>query len=243
MTEAIAKYEAKEDNIVSLNNQSPMDAMSMALSKGADIGQLEKMLMLQEKWEQMESKKAYTQAMTAFKANPPKINKDKKVQYKNTNYSHASLGNVTDKINTALAEHGLSAAWKTKQEQTGVTVTCTITHKMGYSENTSLTAGADNTGSKNSIQALGSTISYLQRYTILSLTGLATHDQDNDANTAAITYINDKQVSEITDMVNALEFSKKQTDLFFKYVGATDVENIPTANFYKAKSFLQGKAA
>jgi hypothetical protein len=240
MTESVVKYETKENNVVSLNNQSPMDAMALALSKGADLEQLEKMLALQEKWEQMEAKKAYTQAMAEFKANPPKINKDKKVSFNQTHYNHASLGNVTDKINTALAEHGLSAGWKTNQEQSGITVTCTITHKMGYSENTSLTAPADSSGKKNNIQAIGSTISYLQRYTILSLTGLATHDMDDDAISAAITYINDKQVSQITDMINATNTDEPK---FLKWMGADSVELIPENLFNKAMAALKAKAA
>ena len=173
------------NNIVAVD-QSPLAAAERLLTAGADLDKIEKMLELQERFERNEAKKSYTQAMANFKANPPTIYKDKKVGFDHkkgsgvTNYSHATLGNVTEKINSALAEHGLSAAWKTDQGQSGITVTCTITHKLGYSESTSLTAGADNTGKKNSIQAIGSTVTYLQRYTILALTGLATHDQDDD---------------------------------------------------------------
>ena len=83
-------------------------------------------------------------------------------------------------INEALSEHGLSAAWETAQNNGSVTVTCKITHIMGHSESTSLTAAPDNTGSKNPIQAIGSTVTYLQRYTLLALTGLATYEQDDD---------------------------------------------------------------
>jgi len=164
---------------------SPMAAFEMALSHNVDIDKLEKMLELQARWEQMEAKKAYTLAMAAFKADPPKINKDRHVKFATqkgtTEYYHASLANVTEKINSSLAAHGLSAAWKTEQNSTsGIVVTCTITHKQGYSESTSLAAGKEQSGTKNDIQAIGSTITYLQRYTLLSLTGLATHDQDDD---------------------------------------------------------------
>ena len=61
-------------------------------------------------------------------------------------------------------------------------MTCKITHEQGYSEETTITAPADLTGSKNVIQAIGSTISYLERYSILALTGLTTYEMDNDAN-------------------------------------------------------------
>jgi hypothetical protein len=118
--------------------------------------------------------------MAAFKVNPPKIVKDMTVSYKQTRYNHASLANVAGMINSALGEHGLSAAWVTGQKEGMVHVTCKITHILGHSELTELFAAPDATGSKNSIQAIGSTVSYLQRYTILALTGLATGEHDND---------------------------------------------------------------
>jgi len=219
---------------------SPIAAMELALNNNMDIDKLAKILDLQERWEKMEAKKAYTQAMAEFKANPPKINKDKSVSFKQTQYNHASLGNVTEKINKSLAEHGLTAGWKTTQEQGSVTVTCTITHKLGYSESTSLTAGADNSGTKNSIQALGSSISYLQRYTILSLTGLATHDMDNDGQTSEpIQYVTVDQVTEITDKLKETKGDKVR---FLKNFNASSIEAIPVAQYTRAINMLKAKA-
>jgi hypothetical protein len=39
---------------------------------------------------------------------------------------------------------------------------------------------ADATGNKNPVQQIGSTVTYLQRYTLLAATGLATSDSDDD---------------------------------------------------------------
>ena len=145
-----------------------------------DVGKLKELLDVQERWEANEAKKAYVQAMSAFKASPLEILKDKKVNYKDVKYSHSSLHNVTTCINKALSEHGLTASWVTSQANGSVKVTCKITHVMGHSEITCLSAPPDTTGSKNAIQAIGSTVTYLQRYTLLALTGLATYDQDDD---------------------------------------------------------------
>ena len=59
-------------------------------------------------------------------------------------------------------------------------MTCVLSHRDGYSEETTLTAGADDSGKKNSIQAIGSTTTYLQRYTLKLALGLATQDRDDD---------------------------------------------------------------
>lgn len=164
---------------------SPASIICQAITGGADLEKLEKLLELQERWEANEAKKAYNHAMAAFKAHPPDIEKDKKVEFKTSvgmmRYNHASLANVTEKINASLSRYGLSASWITAQSPNGViSVTCKITHDLGHSETTTLSAGPDGSGSKNSIQAIGSTISYLERYTLLALTGLATHEMDDD---------------------------------------------------------------
>jgi len=178
MTEELSVYESKE-----IEQSSPMALAQQFLTNGGSLESLEKMMVLQERFETNQAKKAYHVAMAAFKANPPKIIKDKKVAFGNTKYSHATLATIVEDISKALSGHGLSAAWKTNQNEL-IEVTCTITHSLGYSESTTLKAGPDASGGKNSIQAIGSTVSYLERYTILALTGLATHDQDDDGNSA-----------------------------------------------------------
>lgn len=216
---------------------SPIEAYQMLLSRGGSLENIEKMMELQARWEQIEAKKAYVHAMAEFKADPPKIVKDKTVGYNKTSYNHASLGNITSTINASLAKHGLSAAWATEQSQHGIKVTCTITHNFGHSESTSLTAGADNSGAKNSIQAIGSTITYLQRYTLLALTGLATHD-DDDGHGACVQYVTEEQRSKIVDMINS---TGTDDGKFLEWLNVESVEQIPCNLFNKAMAALKSK--
>ena len=168
---------------IEIQAMSPINQAMQMVNNGGDIKNLEKMMELQERYDANEARKAYHHAMTDFKKSPPKITKSKHVKYGNTNYKHADLASITEMINSALSEQGLSAAWKTDQEN-NISVKCTITHVLGHSESTTLSSPPDNSGGKNSIQAIGSTITYLQRYTILALTGLAAHDQDDDGQEA-----------------------------------------------------------
>ena len=233
-----------EKGIVKTEMQSPAEMIKLAVSGGADLTKLEKLLELQEKWEKNEAKKAYHKAMSEFKANPPKINKDKKVAYKEVKYTHASLANVTEKINSELSKHGLSASWTTKQNGQ-ILVTCKITHELGHSEETTLSASADITGSKNAIQAIGSTISYLCRYTLLCLTGLATYDQDDDGKASGAEYITEAEGSKILDMIATLspkvEERQKLLDKFISYMKVEKVEEILKKDYKKAITALENK--
>lgn len=231
----------KKNELVATNTNSPAEMIRLAVSGKADLDKLKQLLDLQERFEANEAKKAYHQAMSDFKANPPKINKDKKVSYAagggKTTYNHASLANVTDKINKELSKYGLSASWSTKQNGT-ISVTCKITHVQGHSEETTLSASADATGSKNAIQAIGSTITYLERYTLLALTGLATFE-DDDGKASEVEYINQEEGNKILDMVNA---TGSNLEKFLTYMGVSGIETIAKKDYQKAMAALTAKA-
>lgn len=166
-------------------SNTPSAVLAYAIERGADIAHVEKLLELQMKWEANEARKAYVADMAEFKKNPPQILKDKAVGYTNrdgtfTGYKHATLGNVTNAIVEGLARHGFSHAWDVQQQNGIARVTCTITHRFGHSESVAMEAGRDDSGKKNAIQQVASAVTYLQRYTLLLATGLATHDQIDD---------------------------------------------------------------
>jgi hypothetical protein len=95
--------------------------------------------------------------------------------------SYAELFSVVNAVTPALSRHGLSAAWRlTKDEKDWLEVTCTLTHTLGHSEAVSMGAGPDSGGAKNGIQARASTVTYLERYTLMAATGLAAQGQDDD---------------------------------------------------------------
>jgi hypothetical protein len=228
------------DKIVE-KKEAPSELITLAIEKGTDLDKLEKLLALKERWEANEAKKAYHQAMSEFKANPPKINKDKKVGYKTdrgqVGYSHASLANVTDKINKELSKYGLSASWVTKQNGV-ILVTCKITHIKGHSEETTLSAPADTSGAKNSIQAIGSTITYLERYTLLALTGLATFDQDDDGKASEIVYIDEKELSQLLNMIHDSDTNKVK---FLSFMKIDDIKKLEKKDFQRAMVALEAK--
>lgn len=166
---------------------SPAGMMMAALKAGASLEQVEKMMDLQERWEANEARKAFVESMAEFKKNPPEIFKTKAVGFDSNNggsrtsYMHATLADVVGPTVAALARHGFSHRWDTQQPDGGmIVVSCILTHAKGHSESTTLRAGSDQSGKKNAIQAVASTVTYLERYTLLSACGLATKDMQED---------------------------------------------------------------
>jgi hypothetical protein len=166
-------------------SKSPGQLIALALEKGADPGTLEKLMDLQERWEAGNARRAYVLAMTGFKQEAPSVLvKGDKVDFATakgrTHYNYANLGSIVQEITAILGKYGLSASWETKQnERDEVIVTCHITHEAGHRESVTLRGPADDSGNKNRIQAVGSTVTYLQRYTLLAALGLATGEDDD----------------------------------------------------------------
>jgi len=161
---------------------TPMQMMQIAVSKGTSIEQLQQLMALQERWEANEAKKAFNVAFAAFRAEAVKVIKSKSVDAGPlAGKKYAELYTVVNAVTPALAEHGLSASWAlTKDEKDWIEVACTIKHILGYSESVSMGGPPDSGGAKNAIQARASAVSYLQRYTLKAICGVAEQGEDTD---------------------------------------------------------------
>lgn len=219
---------------------TPMDLLDRAMQRGMDAEALGKLLELQQRWEADQARKAFVQAMAAFKAEPLKIDKKKAVEHNGKYmYSHATLAQVVDAVVGALSKHGLSHRWETQQEGELITVSCVITHELGHSERTTLSGAPDKSGAKNSIQAVGSTVTYLQRYTLMAATGLAAHDMDDDGRKAEpAETITPQQVADIDALIQEVGADKAK---FLKWARVESLDQIPAKSYETVVKQLEAK--
>ncbi len=230
----------EESNIVPHPTISQPDRLlEMAISKGADMAQLEKFMDLKERHDKNEARKDFTRALSEFKSQGVSIGKDKEVSYSGTFYTHASLGNIISTATPILSAHGFSHRWETAQSEGIITVKCVLTHSSGHSESTSLQCGADVSGKKNPIQAIASTITYLERYTFLAITGLAVQDQlDDDGASYMVEVITDDQITVLNDMIAEVKADKVG---FLKYLKVKSLDELPMNKYTAAVNALEAK--
>jgi hypothetical protein len=95
----------------------PMDLVQRAVTSGADVVVLEKLMGLQERYEHNKARKAFDAAISAFKLDAPQIVKDQLVDFTTnrgrTRYKHADLAAIAAAIDKPLAKVGLSYRWRT----------------------------------------------------------------------------------------------------------------------------------
>jgi hypothetical protein len=224
---------------------TPMDMIDRALVAGADPDTLEKLLALQERWEANQGRKAFDEAMASAKAEIPTIRKNRTVDFTSskgrTHYRHEDLAEIAATVNPILGKYGLSYRFKTTNAPNEpITVTCIITHRQGYFEETTLSGPRDDSGNKNAIQQVGSTLTYLQRMTLKAALGLAAAEDDDGAKSDAqhSDPISQEQVSKVLALIEATD-----TDIqkFCQYMGVEAVPEITTGNLPRALAMLEKK--
>lgn len=206
---AVAMPEASEP--IHLPVTTPMSMIERAVEKGADVAMIEKLMELAERHDRNLGRRAFDQAIAKAKAEIPPIIKNRHVKYDNktggkTDYHHEDLAEIAKTVDPILSRYGLSYRFRTQQNQNGITVACIVSHEAGYSEETTLSSAADNSGGKNAIQAVGSAVTYLQRYTLKAALGLAAaQDDDGKASEArpGNENITAEQFIELRDLIEA----------------------------------------
>jgi len=227
-------------------NQSEL--VKIALEGGADVALIEKIIDFQQDLNRTEAVQAFNTAMVSFKKSAPEIIKNAPVDYTTSEgskiaYDYATLDNVCRAIDDSLAEVGVSYRWKTgRTNENDVVVTCVLFHEGGHSVDTSLFAAPDGSGHKNPVQAISSTVSYLERYTLLAVTGVAVAGLDSDSNSLKVNTISGQQASNIIQLISDVGLTRKK---FFKFcegwLNVSKIEDIPESEFDAVLSALESK--
>lgn len=155
---------------------TPMDMLQQAIDRGANIDIVSRLMDLQERWERNQARKEYDAAIAAAKAEIPPIPRNRQGHNAKKYADFAAIAKVVDPV---ISKHGLSYRFRTVQDDR-IKVTCVVSHRAGHYEENTLAGPPDTSGNKNAIQSIGSTLTYLQRYSLVQALGLAADDDDDD---------------------------------------------------------------
>jgi len=188
----VLQFKKPEGVQTSPAHTSYMDMIANAVSSGASIEALERLMNMKREYDKDIAKKAFTEALSKFQEECPEIRKTKKVDVDlksggKMSYSYAPLPDIDRQIKALMVKYGFTKEWKPSYTEKGkIRITCILTHIGGHSTETPMEADADTSGSKSAIQAQGSAITFMQRYTLLGALGITTADDDIDGRMAEI---------------------------------------------------------
>jgi hypothetical protein len=213
---------------------TPMDMLGHAVERGADLDMIEKLMGLQERWEKNQARKSFDEAIAAAKKEIPVIVRNATGHNSKRYADFAAIAKTVDPI---LGQHGLSYRFRTVQTEKAITVTCVL-FGHGHSEETSLSGPADASGSKNAIQAIGSTLTYLQRYSLVQMLGLAAADDDDGKASHGGVTITEDQAADLVALADDVGADRAK---FCKYFKVESFSALPASRFQAAVDALNAK--
>lgn len=161
--------------------QNPDVLIQQAIARDSGVETIGKLLELKREYEKQEAEKAFNRAFAQWQTLKPVLPKTKTVSFGNTSYKYCPLEKIQEIIKDPLEQCGLSYHWEGIIHSDGRDgQRCVIQHVLGHSKHNDLYGPADESGSKNAIQANSSRDSYLQRYSIKGALGLVESGQDDD---------------------------------------------------------------
>lgn len=227
---------------------TPMEMVGRALEMGVSADILKQMMDLRDREESRNAKLAFTKAVSLAKAEIKPIIKTREVDYtpqgkQRVNYRHEDLAGIDEQITPILTKHGLSYRFESDNgPDRPITITCVLEHELGHSTRTPLSAGADNTGGKNSLQAIASTCTMLERYTLKLALGLSVAHDDDGRKSDQI--IDDGSVSpeQAEALRKLIEDNSRDIVKFCEYFKIDAVPDLPAKEFSRAITALTKKA-
>lgn len=153
----------------------------LAANPDVDVAKIEKIIELQERMMRLEAEAAFNVDFAAMQAKLPTVSE----RAHTDKTSYAPLEDIIEAVRPVLCEFGFSVSHRTEwpNEKT-VKVVGILTHRAGHARQSEFLSAADQTGSKNAIQALGSSVQYGRRYTTKDLLNIVTRGEDDDGEKA-----------------------------------------------------------
>lgn len=226
---------AEQEQALEIQEPSIMGMLAQAVKDPEfDANKLEQLIMLKERVDATEAKKAFIAAMAEFHKDPPIIVKSKE----GNNCKFADLGASIKLIRPALLRVSITPSWETEQLPNGETmVTCTLSHMLGHEKSSSLSGAPEDSGSKNAVQGVGSTVSYFKRYTLEAVCGLVAEGEDTDGNPPDLV-IGEERLATIQAKADE---TKADIPALCKYFKIKSLTELTESNYYRAIGMMDEK--
>ena len=216
----------------------------LATNPALNIETFRELLTARRQEEDRAAERAFNSAMSQAKGELQPVLKTRDVDYPSkkegggrTKYKYESFADVARSVDPVFSSHGLSYRFSIEQGGDLVRVICIISHSDGHSERIKLEGKVDpgSTG-MSMVQALGSALTYLQRYSLRAAIGLAAGvDDDGRGAGGTSPRIAPEQAEELR---NLFEDTGRSVVTMLQLIGADGIEEMNVDQFMRVRAAL-----
>lgn len=196
---AIAKAKPAETVPTTDGGTIAMLIERVATNPNASIETLERLLDMQERVQATRAVAAFNTDLAAMQPKLPIIAERGGIKTSGgaIQSKYALWEDINEAIRPHLADHGFALTFRVDRRDGLVRVTGILSHRDGHSTDTTIELPVDSSGSKNAVQAIGSSTSYGQRYTAKLLLNLTSGGEDDDGRGAGMGAAAQKAIADI----------------------------------------------
>lgn len=172
-----------------------------------DIEKMERLMAMHERMQARSAEAEFNAAMARMQIEMPSIAERGAIKVNGSVRSnYATFEDINDVVKPVMKEYGFAISFRVDNEGSMIKVTGVLMHQAGHREETSMLLPSDSSGSKNSVQAVGSSVSYGKRYVMSALLNITTRGEDDDGYAAVpaatVTDAQAKQLQGLLDQCN-----------------------------------------
>lgn len=214
-----------------------------AADPSVDVSKMSAIMDMQERIMAKQAEIAFNQAMGRLQPRLPRITKQGRIEFgqgdRKQSTPFARYEDIMRAIGPLLSEEGFSISYGTEPGEKVLIVSARLSHSMGHSTTASMPLPHDTSGSKNAIQAMGSTVSYGKRYLLCAMLNIVCVGEDDDGEGSVP--IDERMVNSILDMFIACDMDTESQRKFLSLMKVDKVEDILTKHSEKAMNLLRTK--
>lgn len=233
------------DNTVTLSESAAVLQVieRAARDPSVDIEKMERLIGMRDRIIAQGAKIEFDAALAAMQSELPVIEERGVIDIgRGKPQTYAKWEDINEAIKPVLAEHGFALSFRTSDEGDKRIVTAILSHRSGHREETTMRLPLDTSGSKNNVQAVGSSTSYGKRYTaaaLLNLTSRLPEDADDDGNAAGVgETISDEERDELLALIEEVSADLPK---FCRYMGVNAIGDLPRKKLKAARDALNAK--
>jgi hypothetical protein len=213
---------------------------SAARDPNVDIDKMERLIAMQERVQDRNAKAAYFAALAQMQPGLPVIAERGGIKDRSGNVqsTYALWEDVNEAIRPALAKHGFALSFRVKRTEAEIIVTGILSHREGHSEETELSLPTDTSGSKNAVQAVGSSTSYGKRYTAYALLNITSTGEDDDGHRAGMAPVEMISAGQCAELRRLIASAGTTEEAFCARVKAGTLPEIAADAFERVKGVL-----
>jgi hypothetical protein len=207
---------------------------------------LERLYSLHERECGRQAKAQYAEALAAMQPHLPVVGRNGTIVIKKQGTQEVVQStpytlweDVNEAIRPQMAEHGFALSFRIGKEADRVVVTGILSHKAGHQEESTLSLPLDTTGSKNNVQAIGSSVSYGKRYVAMAMLNITSRGEDDDGKAADPNFlISNDELDDLNALMDEVGADRTR---FLNFMKIDALATLPKSRLPEAIKMLEAK--